>query len=206
MDPEIVDQLMPPHTQPAERAMVRSLVSAFSFPVPITSVWNPATAPAAVLPFLAWALSVDEWDPLWSEERQRDIVSASIEIHRRKGTLMAVEMMLNLMGYGSAKIIEDKDWPRIGGAEFSGGALVIGAPEWVIGPADPSWADYWVDLLDPVDAYAADRLAARLKEVAPVRSRLRRITLTGVMYVIGDDLWRIGDPITLGGIYNIGGT
>lgn len=206
MDPEIVDQLMPAHTQPAERAMVRGLVSAFSFPVPITSVWDPATAPAAVLPFLAWALSVDEWDPLWTIERQREIIAASIDIHRHKGTLMAIEMMLDLMGYGTARIIEDKDWPRIGAAEFYGGALEIGAPEWVIGPADPSWADYWVDLLEPVDAYAVARLAARLAEVAPVRSRLRRVTLAGGRYLIGDDLWRIGDPITLGGIYDIGGT
>lgn len=206
MQPDIADRIMPVHAQPAEKAMVRGLVDAFSFPVPITSVWDPATAPVAVLPFLAWALSVDEWDPLWSEERQREIIAASIEIHRHKGTRLAVDMMLDLMGYGTARVTEDKDWPRIGGNEFYGGALVIGAPEWVIGPADPSWADYWVDLLEPIDAYAVARLAARLQEVAPVRSRLRRVTLAGARYLIGDGLWLIGDPITLGGIYDIGGT
>ncbi len=32
-----------------------------ALPVPLRTLWNPATCPAHCLPFLAWAFSVDQW-------------------------------------------------------------------------------------------------------------------------------------------------
>ncbi len=50
--------------------------------------------PVGDLPFLAWALSVDSWDPDWSEGMKRKAVAESIALHRVKGTRASVEAVL----------------------------------------------------------------------------------------------------------------
>lgn len=205
MPESLIDKLVPPHTLPAERAMMRAVEAALDIPIPIGTVWNPETAPDEVLPFLAWALSVDEWDPLWPEDRQREIIARSIELHRIKGTLAAVDLVLELMGHPDAVIIEDKDWPRYGEETFFGGAVEYGADGLVYGPSDASWADYWVEVQSPVTISDAARLAARIIEVAPVRSRLRSVKMVGVVYVYGAADLVYGAPVTYGGVYEFGG-
>jgi phage tail-like protein len=59
-------------------------------PVPIADLWRPDTCPERLLPYLAWALSVDIWDEAWPAEKRRDIVRQSIELHRLKGTLEGI--------------------------------------------------------------------------------------------------------------------
>jgi phage tail P2-like protein len=44
-----------------------------------------------MLPWLAWALSVDVWSTGWSEEKKRQVIKATTEVHRHKGTPYAVE-------------------------------------------------------------------------------------------------------------------
>ncbi len=91
------DDLLPPNATPAERAF--SLATGRDMPVPIKQLWSPATCPAAVLPWLAWALSVDEWDSTWPVETQRQVIAASIEQHRKKGTVGALRRALQRLGY-----------------------------------------------------------------------------------------------------------
>jgi len=67
-------------------------------PVPLDTLWNPWECPLHILPILAWTLSVDEWDSHWSEQTKRSVVAASVEVHRTKGTLGAVERALEAMG------------------------------------------------------------------------------------------------------------
>lgn len=67
--------------------------------VPLRDLWNPDACPAAILPWLAWALSVDEWDPGWTETQQRQVIKNSIFIHRHKGTRGAVEAALASLGF-----------------------------------------------------------------------------------------------------------
>jgi len=50
--------------------------------------------PAELLPWLAWGLSVDTWDAGWTEADKRAAVAGSIELHRRKGTRVSVEIVL----------------------------------------------------------------------------------------------------------------
>lgn len=197
-----VEVVLPPHAGRAEKALVQPIIGSLSFEFPIRDLWNPHTAPAQTLPWLAWALSVDDWDPDWSEERKREVIAASVELHRIKGTLRSVKLALETMGYGDAKVIEDRDLPRIGDPNLLiGGDFVIGDGNWVIGPSNPHWADYWVELMQPVNRRDADLLASRLLTVAPARCRLRGIRLTGVYFAIGDDLWLIGDDVSIGGVY-----
>jgi|GEM_PF-1176663 len=65
-----------------------------ALPVPIDVLWNPYLCPVPVLPYLAWALSVDVWDDSWTEERKRKVIAAAPAVHRLKGTRGAVERAL----------------------------------------------------------------------------------------------------------------
>jgi hypothetical protein len=63
----------------------------------IDSVIDPETIPFALLPWLAWQLRVNIWDPGWSEARKRWVVANSIALHRLKGTLAGIKGYLNLV-------------------------------------------------------------------------------------------------------------
>lgn len=75
-------------------------------PVLVRESWNPDTCPAALLPWLAWAFSVDEWDTTWSEQEKRDVIKASVEVHKHKGTIGAIDRALKPLGY----LIEVIEW------------------------------------------------------------------------------------------------
>lgn len=70
-----------------------------SVPVPIRQLWNPDTCPASLLPWLAWAFSLDEWSDTWTETQQRAAIKASYGIHRSKGTIGAVKQALAALGF-----------------------------------------------------------------------------------------------------------
>lgn len=89
--------LLPPNATTQERAISLAVDRLPS--VPIKTLWTPATCPEAQLPWLAWALSVDEWDAAWPVETKRQVVAASIEQHRRKGTVGALRRALQRLGY-----------------------------------------------------------------------------------------------------------
>jgi phage tail P2-like protein len=89
--------LLPPNATPQERAI--SLAADRLPTVPLKTLWTPQTCPEAQLPWLAWALSVDEWDATWPVETKRQVVAASIEQHRRKGTVGALRRALQRLGY-----------------------------------------------------------------------------------------------------------
>lgn len=74
--------------------------------VPLGDLWHPATCPAALLPWLAWALSVDHWDSAWSETVKRGKVAAALVQHQRKGTPAAIERAFVDAGALSARVLE----------------------------------------------------------------------------------------------------
>ena len=87
--------LLPPNATPQERALdLAPAAHLGAIPRPISRLWNPQTCPAALLPWLAWALSVDEWDADWPEQIRRDVIAGSIGLHRVKGTLAALKRAL----------------------------------------------------------------------------------------------------------------
>lgn len=75
-------------------------------PVPLKDLWDPESCPAGLLPWLAWAFSVDEWDPNWNEDQQRSAVKASYSVHRYKGTIGSVKDALNALGLG----VQVQEW------------------------------------------------------------------------------------------------
>ena len=89
--------LLPPNSTAQERAI--SLALDRLPDVPLKTLWTPATCPEAQLPWLAWALSVDEWNAAWPVETKRQVIAASIEQHRKKGTVGALRHALQRLGY-----------------------------------------------------------------------------------------------------------
>lgn len=90
--------LLPPNQTPVTAAIAKATDLPIT-PEIISTLWSSAHCPAALLPWLAWSLSVDEWDETWDESTQRRVIAASIGIHRKKGTLGAVRAALNSLGH-----------------------------------------------------------------------------------------------------------
>ena len=82
------DSLLPPNATPLELALEQAaaLYGDAGRDVPVADVWRPATCPPALLPWLAWALSVRGWDAAWPVDVQRQAVAGAWRGHRRAGT------------------------------------------------------------------------------------------------------------------------
>ena len=67
--------------------------------VALRTLWTPTACPVDLLPYLAWALSVDRWDKGWPAERKIAAIQKSYWLHRRKGTRAAVRRVVEDMGF-----------------------------------------------------------------------------------------------------------
>lgn len=85
--------LLPPNATSAETALESAMLAEIDISA-IGTLWNPATCPPDVLPFLAWALAISHWDPSWTVEEKRTATAAATAFHRIKGTRAAVEQVL----------------------------------------------------------------------------------------------------------------
>lgn len=90
--------LLPPNATPLCRALAALGQRLTDLPLPIRSTWSPADCPAQVLPWLAWAFGVEDWDTSWTEDQQRAAVAASLAVHRIKGTVGAVNRAVGALG------------------------------------------------------------------------------------------------------------
>lgn len=99
--------LLPPNATPLERvfdALLHSRIGAVE--TAYRAFWSPADCPASMLPWLAWAVSVDEWDPAWSENVRRAQIARAIPAQRRKGTASSVKTIISGLG-GTVSL---KEW------------------------------------------------------------------------------------------------
>ena len=85
--------LLPPNATSGERALEQAMRAGIDLSA-VGTLWNPATCPADVLPFLAWGLAISHWDADWSEAEKRAAIADAIPFHQRKGTRAAVEEIL----------------------------------------------------------------------------------------------------------------
>lgn len=96
-----MSDLLPYNATPQERALSEAAARVSDVPVPLRDLWNPDTCPYDLLPWLAWAFSVDEWRNEWTDAQKRAVIKASVEVHRRKGTIGAVRDALAALGFGA---------------------------------------------------------------------------------------------------------
>jgi len=96
------NDLLPQNATVQERALSEAVARVGSVATPLRDVWNPDTCPPQLLAWLAWAFSVDQWDSAWTEAQQREFIKRSVEIHRYKGTIGAVQDALGALGVQAA--------------------------------------------------------------------------------------------------------
>lgn len=63
----------------------------------IKTLANPVVCDSKYLPFLAYAFKVDFWDDRLDIERKRALVQESIVLHSKKGTIWAIERILEVL-------------------------------------------------------------------------------------------------------------
>ena len=90
--------LLPPNATQAERDIEAATARLEAVPTPLRQLWNPNTCPVALLPWLAWALSLDVWNANWSEAIKRERIRTAIAIQRRKGTARSVREVVQSFG------------------------------------------------------------------------------------------------------------
>lgn len=99
-------RLLPGNASELERLAAEALAQIERVPVPIRDLWNPDTCPVALLPYLAWAFSVDRWSQSWPESAKRAAIRAAYFIHAHKGTIGALRRVVEPLGY----LIEVREW------------------------------------------------------------------------------------------------
>ncbi|MCG2663358.1 phage tail protein I [Brevundimonas sp.] len=149
--------LLPSNSTPAERTIEGLRNQVADLDVPIRHLWNAETCPAAFLPWLAWAMSVDTWRSDWPEQTKRDVIAASARVHRLKGTVAAVRSAAqSVAGLSPIALVE---WFQPGGS------------------AQAFTAHLDVDITDAAGAYDARPelprdLIAAVEAAKPLRSRV----------------------------------
>lgn len=95
LDPALLERsLLPPNATDGERAIEDAMRAGIDLSA-VGALWDPATCPAAVLPFLAWGLAIARWDPAWTDAEKRAAIADAIPFHRRKGTRAIVREVLD---------------------------------------------------------------------------------------------------------------
>jgi phage tail P2-like protein len=99
--------LLPRSASAREQALLAAELARLSLQLPemIATVWDPTTCPVELLPWLAWAVSVDVWHTDWPEATRRAVIAAAPGVHRLKGTRRAVRSALDALGI-KADIVE----------------------------------------------------------------------------------------------------
>jgi len=92
------NHLLPPNASGLERAASEAMARLDDIPVPNAGLWSADDCPAALLPWLAWALSVDVWSDAWSDYQKRETIRRAADVHRHKGTAYSVRRALEATG------------------------------------------------------------------------------------------------------------
>jgi len=188
--------LLPPYRGKAETAFARAVAGQFPIASAARDLWNPQTCPAHLLPWLAWALSVDDWDPEWPEATRRRVIAESVEIHRHKGTVASVRRILRAQGW----VLDDPFFTTLhddtvshdGGATYEQPYFEFGAElierygherhdgthsyNGAINHDDADhWAEYRLRIFRQITIDQAAKIRRALATVAPARCHLRAL-------------------------------
>lgn len=103
-----MSDLLPQNATGFETALAEAVSRISDVPVLIRDVWDPETCPENVLPWLAWALSIDQWNTGWTVAQKREAISSAILVQKFKGTTQAVHSALGAVDL-DARVVE---WHR----------------------------------------------------------------------------------------------
>lgn len=159
---------------PAELAIEQASARIDGLPDFIRPIWNPDDCPPELLAWLAWTVSVDYWSASWTDQVKRDVIRASVMVHRQKGTVGAIRRAMVAAGLGDATLIE-----RFGRQAYDGSLIHNGASD----HSEPDhWAEYRVILLRPLSIEQAAKARAIIEAAAPIRCHLKALDFTAVSH------------------------
>lgn len=95
----MTERLLPTGSTDLELRAEQASAEVSAVNVPINTLWDADTCPLQLLPYLAWAFSVERWDDTWDEATKRSIIKGSYMLHRRKGTISALRQAVEPLGY-----------------------------------------------------------------------------------------------------------
>ncbi|MBP0047648.1 phage tail protein I [Marinobacterium sp. AK62] len=194
-----VVSLLPPNSTDTERAIEFSMARIGEVEVPVRDLWNPQTCPEHVLPWLAWAYSVDRWDSQWTTQQKRDIIAASLYLHRRKGTPAAVKEVVELI-LGGGDVVEPWQAYDLDAHEFKivTTGLLASAEDY----------DRLIELVDAAKPVRSWLVAVQVKRSATLSFTLGGYTHTGTLMGVNHTLDPTPEPaaLTFAGITHTGKT
>lgn len=94
--------LLPPSAGDWMRHTEAATARLSAITVALRTIWTPTACPVELLPYLAWALSVDRWDKDWPADKKIGAIQQSYWLHRRKGTRAAVRRVIEDMGFSAS--------------------------------------------------------------------------------------------------------
>lgn len=159
---------LPPNSSPLEKAVAEACAPGIH--VPIGDLWNPATCPESLLPWLAWALhltDVEGWRLATTTEQRRTLIAKSIALHRKKGTPWSIKEALKAAGFNDIELDEHLPARRYDGTINHAGADYYNTYGWAQFRAT---ADVGDD--QPISAANTARVVETINEWKPVRSHL----------------------------------
>lgn len=169
-----MSSLLPPNATSAEIALDET-TARLSVSVGIEALWNVETCPVELLPWLAWALSVDEWQDDWSESVKRQLIADSYEIHSHKGTPYSIKKSLLAMGYDNV-IIRESRVDYYNGAYLFDGSIDYGSHQ-----AWPMF-DVVLNIGYIPDAPRIAEIRQRIDRFKNERSILRNLVFMNILY------------------------
>lgn len=165
-----MSNLLPPNATAQEHALDDATARVGAVPVLIKELWNPDECPHDLLPWLAWAFGVDEWDAKWSDETKRNVIRTAVAIQRRKGSVWSIKEVIRAAGYGDSILIEGNSNHFYDGAGHHNGLFTYGDVT--------EWARYRFILTRPISNAQAAQVRRILDYTAPARCHLIELIFT----------------------------
>lgn len=147
------NHLLPPNATELEKNISITLDRISNVPIDIQKIYNPDECPEFLLPWLAWALSVDFWDADFTEAQKREAIKRSHEIHKHKGTVASLEYALGILNI----TFDIEEW-----FEHDGEPHTFTLNAW----ADSSFEDNGVIITDVI----SQKVVNIVQKTKPVRS------------------------------------
>lgn len=183
--------LLPPNRTQLEAAIADATTHELD-PTPVRWTSDSARCPSALLPWLAWERSVENFDAAINEEQQRTLIRQSIRVHRRKGTVSAVRDVFRALGLGEVEIQEGNNHYIADGKLTADGFGTAGDPD--------GWVEYRAQIDKLLSIDQANIAHAVLADVAPARSILWGIDFTGASLIANG--FAIADGAYTAGVVN----
>ena len=93
------NHLLPVGASQLEKRAAECLQEAVTNNIPIEDLIDAKKCPVNLLPYLAWAFSVDRWEEYWPENIKRKAIEDAFSLHQKKGTVSAVRKIVETLGY-----------------------------------------------------------------------------------------------------------